>query len=71
MVSELTNMLDPDIDPYKPKKGQQNVIMFVGLQGSGKTTTCTKLAYFYQTKGNTEIYIYIYIYRMANSPSVC
>ena len=25
--------------------------MFVGLQGSGKTTTCTKLAYFYQRKG--------------------
>jgi len=22
--------------------------MFVGLQGSGKTTTCTKLAYFYK-----------------------
>jgi signal recognition particle subunit SRP54 len=25
--------------------------MFVGLQGSGKTTTCTKLAYYYQKKG--------------------
>jgi len=24
--------------------------MFVGLQGSGKTTTCTKLAYYYQKK---------------------
>lgn len=24
--------------------------MFVGLQGSGKTTTCTKLAYHYQKK---------------------
>jgi signal recognition particle subunit SRP54 len=32
-------------------KGKQNVIMFVGLQGSGKTTTCTKLAYYYQHKG--------------------
>jgi flagellar biosynthesis GTPase FlhF len=27
------------------------VIMFVGLQGSGKTTTCTKYAYYYQRKG--------------------
>lgn len=26
------------------------MIMFVGLQGSGKTTTCTKLAYHYQKK---------------------
>ena len=25
--------------------------MFVGLQGSGKTTTCTKYAYFYQKLG--------------------
>ena len=34
-----------------PVKGQANVIMMVGLQGSGKTTTCTKLAYQYQKKG--------------------
>ena len=25
--------------------------MFVGLQGAGKTTSCTKLAYYYQRKG--------------------
>lgn len=25
--------------------------MFVGLQGSGKTTTCTKVAYYYKKKG--------------------
>jgi signal recognition particle GTPase len=25
--------------------------MFVGLQGSGKTTSCTKLAYYYQKRG--------------------
>lgn len=31
-------------------KGRPNIIMFVGLQGSGKTTTCTKLAYYYQKK---------------------
>ena len=30
--------------------GQQNVVMFVGLQGSGKTTTCTKLAHYYKRK---------------------
>nr|CAH7750857.1 unnamed protein product [Callosobruchus chinensis] len=33
-----------------PVKGKPNIIMFVGLQGSGKTTTCTKLAYHYQKK---------------------
>ena len=28
---------------WAPAKGRANVIMFVGLQGSGKTTTCTKV----------------------------
>jgi signal recognition particle GTPase len=35
----------------QPKKGKSNVIMFVGLQGSGKTTSCTKLANYYKKKG--------------------
>ena len=39
------------MEPYVPVKGEANVIMMVGLQGSGKTTTCTKLAYHYQKKG--------------------
>ena len=34
-----------------PSQGRPNVIMFVGLQGAGKTTTCTKMAYYYQKKG--------------------
>ncbi|CBQ73086.1 probable SRP54-signal recognition particle subunit [Sporisorium reilianum SRZ2] len=38
-------------DIFKPKKGKPNVIMFVGLQGSGKTTSCTKLALYYQKRG--------------------
>lgn len=43
-------LVDSGIKPYQPVKGRPNVIMFVGLQGSGKTTTCTKLAYYYQKK---------------------
>ena len=38
-------------EKYAPKKGKPNVVMFVGLQGCGKTTTCTKYAYHYQRKG--------------------
>ena len=51
VVDELTAMLEPERKPYKPKKGKSNVVMYVGLQGSGKTTTCTKYAYYYQKKG--------------------
>nr|CAH7750850.1 unnamed protein product [Callosobruchus chinensis] len=43
-------LVDPGVKPYQPVKGKPNIIMFVGLQGSGKTTTCTKLAYHYQKK---------------------
>ncbi|KAI0256809.1 signal recognition particle protein [Lactifluus subvellereus] len=51
VFDELVNLVDPGLEPYKPKKGYPNVIMAVGLQGNGKTTTCTKLAVHYQKRG--------------------
>ena len=51
VINELCSMLDPGRVPYAPRKKQANVIMFVGLQGCGKTTTCTKYAYMYKRKG--------------------
>lgn len=51
LFDELVKLVDPHAEPFKPKKGKPNVIMFVGLQGSGKTTTCTKLARHYQSRG--------------------
>merc|ERR1719381_443882 len=48
---ELVALVEPGVKAYSPVKGRANVIMMVGLQGSGKTTTCTKLAYHYQKKG--------------------
>lgn len=51
VFQELVKLVDPNVKAWQPVKGKPNVIMFVGLQGSGKTTTCTKLAYYYQKKG--------------------
>ena len=51
VVKELQNMLTSKKKPYVMVRGKVNVVMFVGLQGSGKTTTCTKYANFYQKKG--------------------
>ncbi|MCJ1259449.1 Signal recognition particle [Lignoscripta atroalba] len=51
VFDQLVALVDPHAEPFKPKKGKPNVIMFVGLQGSGKTTTCTKLARHYQSRG--------------------
>jgi signal recognition particle subunit SRP54 len=31
------------VKAWQPVKNKPNIVMFVGLQGSGKTTTCTKV----------------------------
>eukprot|EP00435_Cladocopium_sp_Y103_P075318 s182_g56.t1 len=51
VVEELVRLVSTDRKPYKLEKGKCNIIMFVGLQGSGKTTTCTKYAHHYNRKG--------------------
>ncbi|KAJ2882813.1 Signal recognition particle, partial [Coemansia asiatica] len=51
VFDELCTLVDPGVQPWVPRKGKQNVVMFVGLQGSGKTTSCTKLAAYYKRKG--------------------
>ena len=51
VVDELVNIVDPGVTPHEVKKGKPNVIMFVGLQGAGKTTTIAKFANYYQRKG--------------------
>ncbi|KAI8873605.1 signal recognition particle protein [Ramicandelaber brevisporus] len=51
VMDELVRLVDPGVEPYKPVKNKSNVIMFVGLQGAGKTTSCGKLAVTYARKG--------------------
>eukprot|EP00164_Ancoracysta_twista_P001024 GFYU01001334.1.p1 GENE.GFYU01001334.1~~GFYU01001334.1.p1 ORF type:complete len:513 (-),score=174.92 GFYU01001334.1:404-1942(-) len=51
VFKELCAMLGSGLNSYQPQRGRPNVIMFVGLQGSGKTTTCTKYAWHYARKG--------------------
>ena len=51
VFEHLVQLVDPHVEPYKIKKGRSNVIMMVGLQGAGKTTTCTKLARYYAARG--------------------
>mmetsp|Transcript_56921 Transcript_56921/g.123160 ORF Transcript_56921/g.123160 Transcript_56921/m.123160 type:complete len:519 (-) Transcript_56921:120-1676(-) len=51
VVEELVRLVSTDKKPYKFEKGKCNIVMMVGLQGSGKTTTCTKYAHHYNRKG--------------------
>ena len=47
--TSLKKLVDAGVKCWSPTKGKQNVIMFVGLQGSGKTTTCTKVSVYLKT----------------------
>jgi len=55
VFSELVRLVDGTaggtVKPFVPKKGQPCVVLFVGLQGAGKTTTATKYAYHHARKG--------------------
>lgn len=51
LMDELCKLIDPGVTPYQPVRGRTNVVMFVGLQGSGKTTSLSKLAAWYHRKG--------------------
>jgi len=48
VVSEMVKMVTGAKKPFKPSRKRTNVVMFVGLQGSGKTTSCCKLAHYYK-----------------------
>ncbi|GMI21825.1 hypothetical protein TeGR_g10094, partial [Tetraparma gracilis] len=48
---ELVGMLSPSQQPYKLSRRRPNVVMFVGLQGAGKTTTIAKYAGYHAKRG--------------------
>ena len=48
---ELIKTLGGKKAPIRIKPGKKNVILLVGIQGSGKTTTIGKLSHFYKSKG--------------------
>ena len=51
VYDELVSLLDPGTEQWEPTRGESNVVMFVGLQGNGKTTTIAKYASHYKKKG--------------------
>jgi signal recognition particle GTPase len=53
VFDNLVGLVSSTKAPYKPKKGSCNVVMFVGLQGSGKTTSIAKYAQRFKLKGWT------------------
>lgn len=51
VYDELLKLLGGDVKPVVKPQKKPWVILLVGLQGSGKTTTAAKIAYFYKLEG--------------------
>lgn len=51
VYDEMTRFVGEKPEEIKIQPGKQNVIMLVGIQGSGKTTHAAKLARYYQKRG--------------------
>jgi len=51
VYEELTRFVGEKPVPLKIEPGKRKIVMLVGIQGSGKTTTAAKLARFYQKRG--------------------
>ena len=51
VYDELTKFVGEKPEELKIQPSKQNIIMLVGIQGSGKTTQAAKLARYYQKRG--------------------
>jgi signal recognition particle subunit SRP54 len=65
VYDELTSLLGKEKVEVKFSAQPPTVFMLVGLQGSGKTTACGKLARFYRKKGRFPLLVAADIYRPA------
>lgn len=62
---ELVEFLGGESSPFNIQKGRTNVILMLGLQGSGKTTFCGKLAKRLSKEGFKPLLVACDIYRPA------
>lgn len=65
MHDELVELMGSKKSDLTFASGQPTVIMVAGLQGSGKTTFCAKLAYALKKKGKQPLLVACDIYRPA------
>lgn len=51
LEEQITSLLSDAVEPEKPSTAQLHVILVVGVNGSGKTTSIGKLAHYYRQQG--------------------
>lgn len=65
VLDELTALMGEESKPLQLSSRIPNVIMLVGLQGSGKTTAAAKLAYFLKQQNHSPLLCACDVYRPA------
>jgi len=62
---ELATLMGSESKPLRFHTNRTNVIVLAGLQGSGKTTACSKLALHYRKQGHQPLLVACDTYRAA------
>ncbi len=65
VLEELSSLLGEDTAQLKISPKPPTIIMLVGLQGSGKTTACAKLAWRLKNSGHSPMLVACDVYRPA------
>ncbi len=67
LVEVMLNQYGENIEPFEAVDGRLNVILVVGVNGSGKTTSCAKIAHRYKTEGKKVLLVGGDTFRAAGS----
>ena len=65
VLDQLTHLLGSESERFTVSQKIPNVLMLVGLQGSGKTTASAKLAYRFKAQGHSVLLVAADVYRPA------
>jgi signal recognition particle subunit SRP54 len=65
VYDELSRLMGGNARPIQLHTNRTNVIVLAGLQGSGKTTACSKLALHFRKQGHQPLLVAADVYRAA------
>src|SRR5712675_1332579 len=68
---EIEALLPPANPPILPRQGRPTVILIVGVNGTGKTTSSAKLAHYLKAKGNSVLLAAADTFRAAAIEQLC
>ncbi len=68
---ELTKIMGSQVSKIKIASAPPTIVMMVGLQGTGKTTHCGKLAYYFKKQGKRPLLVACDVYRPAAISQLC